>query len=91
VDQEMICTRLSFFMYHLANGLFFERLPSGNVRIVQTTDGREPKVVDGVYQQSNIKFWATVTGAGWSSAVAAMTMSGETSEQFQKALTLHES
>jgi hypothetical protein len=50
-------------MFHVSDGLFFERLEDGKVRIRKTTDGR-----DG----SPVVFEQVIDAGSWSSVVLSM-------------------
>lgn len=78
-------------MFHLQNGLFFQRLKSGQVRIVKTRDGGYPIEVNGIngQGQSNILFDEVTTDSGWASVVASVSARGETLETYTEALTNH--
>lgn len=61
-------------MFHAQNGLFFERLPGGDVRILKTRDQKWP-VDDPI--TGNIVIDETLTQSSFASVVACMSASGE--------------
>jgi hypothetical protein len=50
-------------MFHLIEGLFFERLPSGNIRILKT---------NGVLETDPITFDMIIDAAQWDGVVAGL-------------------
>lgn len=68
-------------MFHAREGLFFERLVDGMVRVVKTSDAK--LISDG-----NVVCDVVLTKEAFASVIASMSMSGETSESWQKALDL---
>ncbi len=71
-------------MFHLTNGLYFERLDDGSVRIVKT-DGPAGPDDDG----SVIEFDITTDASGWASVVATVSAHGEEDGGWQRALDFH--
>lgn len=67
-------------MFHLTDGLYFERLPAGSVRILKTKGGREgdPVIFD-----------MTVDASQWVSVIASMSHYGEENFGFYRALQFH--
>lgn len=66
-------------MFHSKNGLFFERLKDGMVRIVKTTDGREPGT-------DNVVMDEVLDKSSFASVIASMSMSGENVVSWARAL-----
>ena len=64
--------------FHLKDGLFFERLPFGDLRIVKTTDGNTPTLV-------NIAFETTVCYSQTASIMAFACARGYTTGTFFEA------
>jgi hypothetical protein len=62
--------------FHIGSGLFFERFPNGDVRIT-VNDGNE----------CNASF--TFDADSWASAVASVSVRGDTAEVWQEARDLH--
>lgn len=67
-------------MFHLNDGLFFERLPEGKVRIVQKEGGPEG---------GTVFFDLTVDANAWASVIASMSYYGEEHFGFYRALEFH--
>lgn len=66
-------------VYHLKCGLYFARLPGGRVTITRHAEPGEGG-----------EDWETVcTPSEWASAVAAVSIGGESSKSFGAALELH--
>lgn len=68
-------------MFHSKNGLFFERLKDGMVRIVKTVDGMPPSA-------GNVLMDDVLEKASFASVVASMSMSGETADNYHRVLDL---
>lgn len=66
-------------MFHTRNGLFFERLLNGMVRVVKTNDGKEPGT-------TNVLFDDTMDKNTFASVIASMSISGETPVSYGRAL-----
>lgn len=66
-------------MFHTQNGLFFERLADGEVRVIKTWDGREPRA-------DNIACDEVLTPGSFASVTSSMSARGETSETHREAL-----
>ena len=71
-------------MFHTKNGLFFHRCANGYVNIIKTRDGKE--IADGA---TNIITDVTLAPEAWASVVASMSLLGETSDRYRKALDFH--
>jgi hypothetical protein len=69
-------------MYHESNGLFFDRLQNGSVRIIKTTDGKDPN-------EGNILFQQDIPENTWASAVCSVSRLGETVERWNAARDFH--
>jgi hypothetical protein len=69
-------------MFHLRDGLFFERADNGAVRIVKTANGRFPG-------DDQITFDITVPENEWGSVVAMVSSVGETHESWMSARAFH--
>lgn len=67
-------------MFHLINGLYFQQLPDGAVRILKKDGGRE---------DSPVIFDLTVDASQWSSVIASMSHYGEENGGFYRALSFH--
>lgn len=67
-------------MFHVHNGLFFERAGKDTVRIVKTYDGREPRPDNVVLDES-------MTCSVFASVMASVCQRGETGNTHQEALT----
>jgi len=67
-------------LYHAGNGLFFERLESGDVRIEKR---KEPRLA------SALIFDEVVSSNTWASIVAAVSSRGESGRTFIEAERLH--
>jgi hypothetical protein len=65
-------------MFHLRDGLYFERLEDGGVRIVKTATGQ--------FGDAKNVFEIEVSAGEWASVVAAVSPKGETSETYHSAL-----
>lgn len=72
-------------MFHAQHGLFFQRLPGGDVRIVKTRDGKEP-VDDSIV--GNITMDETLTQSSFASVVSSMSASGEANGGWYLAMEL---
>jgi len=66
-------------MHHQRNGLYFQRLENGDVRVLKTYDEREPRPDNVVLDQ-------TISRSEFASIVAHATPTGETSDTYYKAL-----
>lgn len=69
-------------MFHLQNGLWFERLTDGSVRIIKTYDGRDPR-------PDNIVLDETTDEAGWASVVCSVSKDGEDNARWMHARRFH--
>lgn len=70
-------------MFHESDGLFFKRLPNGDVRIVKTHDGRDIRL-------DNVVFDHTVSAAVWASVIATCSKQGEyPNGGFDRAVAFH--
>lgn len=67
-------------MFHLRDGLYFEQLPEGAVRIIKKENGQEGAPV--IFDQ-------TVDASQWSSVIASMSHYGEEYYGFYPALSFH--
>ena len=67
-------------MFHVADGLFFERYATGEVRVVKTSDGR----MDGP-----IVFDQIINMHVWASVIATMSYYGEEDYGYYRALDFH--
>ncbi len=66
-------------MFHLKDGLFFERQAHGGVRIVKTYDGR-------TVRGDNVVMDIPMDQESFASIVASMSCRGETAEAYREAL-----
>jgi hypothetical protein len=66
-------------MFHLQDGLHFERLQDGSVRVAKT-DGS---------QGGPVEWEMTVDAGSWASVVADICKQGETAETHKAALEFH--
>lgn len=69
-------------MFHLRNGLFFERLQGGHVRIIKTYDERDVR-------PDNVVLDITVPENEWTSVVCSVSKAGETLERWKEARQFH--
>lgn len=69
-------------MYHLKDGLYFGRLPNGDVEVIKTTDGK-------VLSNNNILFRQVIECHMWSSAISSVSYTGETTTKYYTALKFH--
>lgn len=67
-------------MFHSKEGLFFERLPHGDVRIVKTADEKMPS-----FSRDNILFETTLGASTVASIMAASSCRGYTTDTFYEA------
>lgn len=67
-------------MYHCKDGLFFERLPYGDVRLVWTGDGHAP-----LGDASNVLFETTISRSVVASVMAFACARGYTTDTFYDA------
>lgn len=67
-------------MFHLTDGLYFEKLADGAVRILKKADSQEssPVIFDHMMEASH-----------WASVIASMSHYGEESGGFYRALNFH--
>lgn len=67
-------------MFHSSEGLYFEKLPDGGVRILKRSGSREdsPVIFDHVLDANQ-----------WASAIATMSHYGEENGGFYRALNFH--
>lgn len=72
---------MTFGPYHLQDGLFFQKLEDGHVRITVTTDLCPPKS-----NGHNVEFTTVITRPALASVMASMSQRGETSATFDQAL-----
>ena len=74
-------------MFHAKNGLYFERLPDGSVRILLKR--KLPGAwVSGAFADET-SFEVTLDSMTWASAVASVTKQGDLVEVFETILNLH--
>jgi len=71
-------------MFAVGNGMFFEAIEAGHVRIVSTRDGKEPS-----RDCSNVEFDRTVNDGIWGSIVLSMTEYGERPNDWHKWMDHH--
>lgn len=69
-------------MFHSKNGLFFEGLSDGSVRIRKTYDERDIRA-------DNVVMDVTLSDAAWASVVCSVSEVGETNERWKSALEFH--
>jgi hypothetical protein len=67
-------------MFHLTDGLFFERLPDNQVRILKCESGRD---------DAPIVFDITLDAHSWASVIASMSYYEEEDNGFNRALNFH--
>lgn len=67
-------------MFHVSDGLFFERLSTGSVRIVKRETGNPDSAV--VFEQ-------IVDESAWCSVIASMSYYGEENYGYYRALNFH--
>lgn len=68
-------------MFHLADGLYFEQLPDGAVRILKR------KTVDADFEATVLDI--TISAEEWASVIASMSHYGEEHYGFYRALSFH--
>lgn len=74
-----------YIMFHCQNGLYFNRLKSGSVRIIKTDNGKLP-------QDGGMVIMEEIIGPSqWCSVIAHLSEAGETAGKYQEALKFHES
>lgn len=66
-------------MFHVRNGLFFERAGKDAVRMVKTYDGREPR-------PDNVVLDETMTVSVFASVIASVSDRGETGNTHREAV-----
>jgi hypothetical protein len=70
-------------MFHSSEGLFFQRATGdGAVRIIKTSDGRQPG-------QSNVILDQTIPGGHWGSIIATVSKQGEENLRWYQAMDWH--
>jgi len=67
-------------MFHLTDGLFFERLLEGKVRILKRASGSA---------DAPVVFDLTVDSNSWASIIASMSYYGEEDNGFYRAMNFH--
>lgn len=67
-------------MFHLTDGLYFERLPHGQVRILKR---------DGAADDAPVLLNLIVDANAWASVIASMSYYGEEDYGFYRALNFH--
>jgi hypothetical protein len=67
-------------MFHVTNGLFFERLTDGSVRLIKRVSHQE---------NAPVLFEYTLNPNQWASVIASMSYWGEENEGFYRALKFH--
>lgn len=67
-------------MYHAKDGLFFERLPHGDLRIVKTDDGKQPEP-----RNTNVVFETILQCSVVASLMACACTRGYTTDTFFEA------
>lgn len=72
-------------MFHVQDGLYFGRLPNGDVRIVKTGDNIDP----GFHAQKILD--VIIPGNIWASVIASMSAGGEENERWYPAVDFHNS
>lgn len=73
-------------MFHTQDGLYFGRLPNGDVRIVKTDDNRDPESTD---TQKILDM--VIPGNSWASVIASVSAGGEVDERWYPAVDFHNS
>lgn len=71
-------------MFHVKDGLFFDRLDNGTVRVVATSDGMA--VAEG---GANVALDVTMDAAAWCSVIASMSAYGEDGGGWERAKAFH--
>lgn len=67
-------------MFHCQDGLFFEKAPHGDIRIIKTCDCKHPAA-----DLSNLMFEMTVAQSSFASIIAAVCNRGYTTDTFYAA------
>lgn len=68
-------------LFHIADGLCFQKLPDGAVRVVKSTDGSIPR-----HETNNILFEQIMTRHCLASIMAAMSEGGYVGDRYYRAL-----
>lgn len=79
-------------MFHSRNGLFFHATGQGNVRIIKTSDGKEPVsclAADPDRVETNIVCDVTLPENEWASVVCSVSKDGETASRWDQARRFH--
>lgn len=75
-------------MYKLNNGVYFGRLPNGNVRLLVLPDDRaEFPAVDGDYPDARLDL--VIDDGHWGSVVAGVSAKGEADGRWYRAMDFH--
>lgn len=69
-------------MFHESKGLYFERQPNGDVRVIKTYDEREPR-------PDNVVLDHIIQAGPWASVIASMSKHGEIDGGFDRAVKFH--
>jgi len=72
-------------VFHVKNGLFFERQDDGGVRVIVTGDGLAIARDGG-----NVVFDQVMDASAWCSVIASMSAQGEDQGGFDRAKAFHE-
>lgn len=80
--------------YHARDGLYFQRLPSGAVRLAQLYPGADPERIEKVPEMQEppadlAALWYEILPSEWASLVAAVSAPGETGLTQALAEALH--
>ena len=75
-------------MFHARDGLYFERLPDGSVRVL--CKRKQPGVWVSGAPVDERSFEVVLYPSTWASVVAAVSRRGDLCEVFEAALRLHE-
>lgn len=73
-------------MFHSRDGLFFQREGSGSVRIIKTSDGKEPREDTN---STNILFMLVLAENEWGSVVCSVSKAGEDYARWMRARRFH--
>lgn len=82
----------SKFMFHSKDGLYFHATGQGKVRIVKTSDGKEPfsRSVSGSDKvETNIVCDVTLAENEWASVMATVSKDGESHDKWMAARVFH--
>ena len=69
-------------MFHAKEGLFFERIVKGSVRVIKTYDGRAPRA-------DNVVVDLDIAENEWASIVASVSKLGEDHDRWMQARRFH--